>query len=182
MGEVSERRLASEKTSILELLPHELNKMKNSIFRRLLPKDFDVELLKQLTDEGRVFIEVPRTTDKDAYKREVLDYVVSIAEFATAEWREDVDNLWKAIVESECFRDFLAMKKGACAGHINRYAVTNLVCRLQNSGVYNKEVSLLTLHLRLEKTDKRNKYYGSSGNYPINIEARRLLKQLLARV
>ena len=156
--------------------------MKATSFRRLLPKDFDVELLKKLTDEGRVFIEVLRTTDKDAYKREVLDYVMSIAEFATTEWQADVDDLWKTVVDSECFRDFLAMKKGLCAGHINRYAVTNLVCRLQNSGVYNKEVSLLTLHLRLEKTDKRNKYYGSSGNYLINTEARRLLKQLLARV
>ena len=156
--------------------------MKPTSFRRLLPRDFDAEWLKQLTEEGRVYIDVPRTTDKDAYKREVLDYVLSIAEFATAEWQKDVGNLWGTIVEKECFRDCLTMKKGVNAGHMNRYAVTNIVCRMQSLGVYNKEVSMLTLHLRLEKTDKRNKYYQSNGNYSINKEAKLILKNLLRRV
>ena len=156
--------------------------MKTTSFRRLLPKDFDVELLKQLTEEGRVFIEMPRTTDKDAYKKEVLDYVVSIAEFASEAWQKDVNDLWQTIVETECFRSCLTMQKGASAGHMNRYAVTNIVCRLQNMGVYNKDVSMLTLHLSLEKTDKRNKYYQSNGNYSLNREARLLLKKLLQRV
>lgn len=156
--------------------------MKKTSFRRLLPKDFDAELLKQLTDEGRVYIDVKRDNDKDAYKGEVLEYVASIAEFATDAWHEEVSNLWKTIVETDCFRDCLTMKKGVNAGHMNRYAVTNIVCRLQNLGVYNKEVSMLTLHLTLEKTDKRNKYYQSSGNYSLNREAKIILKNLLRRV
>lgn len=156
--------------------------MKKTSFRRLLPKDFDAELLKQLTDEGRVYINVARDTDKDAYKKEILEYVASIAGFATDAWHEEVNNLWKTIVETECFRDCLTMKKGANAGHMNRYVVTNIICRLQNMGVYNKDVSMLTLHLSLEKTDKRNKYYQSNGNYSLNREARLLLKKLLQRV
>jgi len=147
-----------------------------------LPKDFDAELLKQLTDEGRVYIDVARDTNKDAYKKEVLEYVASIAEFATDAWQKEVSNLWKTIVETECFRDCLTMKKGINAGHMNRYTVTNIVCRLQNMGVYNKDVSMLTLHLCLEKTDKRNKFYQSSGNYSLNRDAKILLKQLLKRV
>lgn len=156
--------------------------MKTTSFRRLLPKDFDVELLKQLTDEGRVFIEMPRTTDKDAYKQEVLDYVVSIAEFASEAWQKDLNDLWQTIVETECFRSCLTMQKGVNAGHMNRYAVTNIVCRMQNLGVYTNNVSMLTLHLRLEKTTKRNKYYQSSGNYSLNREAKAFLRNLLRRV
>ena len=159
-----------------------LGKMKNSSLRRLRPKEFDVALLEKLTNEGRVFVQLPRVINKDAYKREVLDYVRVIDEFATDLWREEIDDLWEMIVEAACLENFLSMKKGIQAGHLNRYAVTNLVSRMQSKGIYRKDVPMLTLHLRLEGTMVRNRYYKSSGNYTLTKDANTLLRQLFSRV
>lgn len=159
-----------------------LGQMSKTSLRRLNPKEFDAALLQKLTREGRVYVDVPRVSDKGAYKREVLDYVQAIEDFVADGWRDQIAEVWYAIVDAACFRNTLTMKRGAKAGHMNRYAVTNLVCRLQHMGLYRSDVSMLTLHLQLEGVSKRNKYYESSGNYTIDSEARALLKQLLRRV
>lgn len=157
-------------------------KTTSSNLKRLSPKDFNATLLEELTRQGRVFIAPARLTDKDAYKREVLDYVQQIDDYVTDTWRRDIDELWQQIVDAPCFADCLTMKKGVQAGHMNRYTVTNIVCVMQNKGVYRGEVSLQTLHLRMEGTTKRNKYFLSNGNYPLNHDARVMLKELLRRV
>lgn len=156
--------------------------MKGQRLQRLLPKEFNPALLEKLVMEGRVYVDYPRGINKDAYKREVLDYVRAIDKFAADSWCEAIEDLWRSIVEASCFETCLAMKKGLQAGHLNRYAVTNLVCRLQNMGVYRRDVPMLTLHLALEQTGKRNKYYCSCGNYCLTKEARELLRQLLRKV
>ena len=158
--------------------------MKEQSFRRVTPKEFDPVLFEKLVNEGRVYIKYPRVNNnnKDAYKREVLDYVRAIDKFAADSWCEAIEDLWRSIVEASCFETCLAMKKGLQAGHLNRYAVTNLVCRLQNLGVYRRDVPMLTLHLALEQTGKRNKYYCSCGNYCLTEEARELLRQLLRKL
>ena len=156
--------------------------MKGQRFQRLLPTEFDAALLKKLTSEGRVYVDCPRVTDRDAYRREALEYVRSIEDFATDLWRKDIGRLWARIVETPCFEPCLSMKKGPQAGHLNRYAMTNLVCRLQNLGVYRRDVPMLTLHLALEHSSRRNKYYCSCGNYCLSIEARNSLRELLRRV
>ena len=119
------------------------------------------------------------TKDLEAF---VLDYVRRIADYATDSWQGGIDGLWQQIVESACFRDCLALKKGLRAGHMNRYTVTNIVCRLQGKGVYRRDVPMLTLHLQLEGTTKRNRYYTSCGNYDLTREAKGVLRELLVRV
>ena len=156
--------------------------MKQTGLRRLSPKDFNATLIEELTRQGRVFIAPARLTDKDAYKREVLDYVRRIADYAADAWQEDIERLWQQIVDAPCFRDCLALKKGLRAGHMNRYTVTNIVCRLQGKGVYRRDVPMLTLHLKLEGTTKRNRYYTSCGNYDLTREAKGVLRELLVRV
>lgn len=153
-----------------------------SNLKRLSLNEFDASLLKKLTEEGRVFVDFPRTINKNAYVREVLDYVHSIKDYATDLWQEEIDDLWQEILEDENLSEFLTMKKGTQAGHMNRYAVTNLVCRMQNNGIYRRDVPMLTLHLRLEGITRKNKYYTGSGNYGIPKEARMLLRQLFGRV
>ena len=74
--------------------------------------------------------------------------------------------------------DLLVMKKGRGTGHMNRYIVTNIVGRMLDAGVYRKEVAMLTLHLRLEGTEKKNGYYKGSQNYEIPRHVRNLLKTL----
>ena len=152
--------------------------MKSSL-RRLSPEEFDAALLKKLTKEGKVFIESPRVINKDAYRGEVLDYVRAIDGYASQAWLDGIGCLWRSIVEAECFASFLAVKRGSEAGHMNRYAVTNLVGWLQNKGVYRQDVPMLTLHLILEHCSKKNKYYYSCGNYPLSPEARARLGELL---
>ena len=173
--------LRGRKMHHLSLLT-KLGKMRTSSLRRLLPKEFNAALLEKLTREGRVYVDYPRVINKDAYKREVQDYVRAIDKYATDSWRENIEDLWRSIVEAPCFEPCLAMKKGLQAGHLNRYTVTNLVCWLQNLGVYRRDVPMLSLHLALEQTGKRNKYYSSCGNYCLTKEARDLLRQLLRKV
>lgn len=156
--------------------------MKKSSLRRLSPKEFDANLLRQLTLEGRVYIDMPQVMDKNAYKREILDYVHSIDNYATEMWKGQMDAVWNTIVDAECFSDSLVMKKGKQTGHMNRYTVTNLVCRMQSLGVYRKDVSMLTLHLKLEGVTEKNKYYKSSGVYELPREARMFIRELFSKV
>lgn len=154
--------------------------MKKSSLRRLLPEEFDADLLRQLTLEGRVYIDVPQKMDKDAWKHEVLEYVSVIDDFATATWRDQIDDVWNAIIDAECFSDFLVTKKGELSGHMNRYTVTNLVCRMRYLGVYSKDVSMQKLHLRMEHTTKKNKYYKNFRNYKLSREASIFLRSFFS--
>lgn len=156
--------------------------MKRKSFKRLSPKEFDANLLRQLTLEGRVYIDMPQEVDKNAYKREILDYVHSIDNYATEMWKGQMDAVWNTIVNATCFSDSLVMKKGKQTGHMNRYTVTNLVCRMRNLGVYRKDVSMLTLHLKLEGVSKKNTYYKSSGLYELSREARMFIRELFSKV
>ena len=154
--------------------------MKN--FKKVRPKDFDVQLLEKLCNEGKLFVCLEPEDNCDLYKLEVMDYVQRIDDFATEEWRGKTDKLWSAIVEEPCFRNVLMMKNGVQRGHINKYSVTNIVCRLQNLGVYSLDISMLTLHLELEGIQEKNTYYKSSGNYALSREEKTVLRELLQRV
>lgn len=150
--------------------------------RKVHPEDFDVRQLEKWCSEGKLFVVLEPDADTNAYGREVLDYVQRINGFATENWKEKIDNLWNAIVEAPCFKDILMMKNGVQRGHINKYSVTNLICRMQNTGVYRQDVSMLSLHLKLEGVEKKNKYYKSSGNYELSRDAKACLRQLLRGV
>lgn len=155
--------------------------MRKKSFKRLLPQKFDADLLHELTNEGCVYINVPQCVAKEVYKREIIDYVQAISEFVAEAWKGQIGTLWNDIVDAPCMSDFLVMKRGELSGHMNRYAVTNLVCRMQHLGVYRKDVPMLTLHLRLERTGKKNKFYKCSRNYHLPREARDFLKSFFFR-
>lgn len=156
--------------------------MKKSSFKRLSPKEFDAAFLEELTRQGRVYVNLPQSKNNDAYKQETLEYVHRIMPYVDEEWQENIESLWQQIVDSACFRDCLAFKKGLQSGHMNRYNVTNIVSRMQGRGVYRKDVSMLTLHLELEGTTQRNRYYMSCGNYTLTREAKAMLRELLKGV
>lgn len=153
-----------------------------SKLKRLNPKEFDAALLEKLTREGRVYINLPREINRNAHAQEILDYVQAIRDCASEPWRDEIDALWQEILDYDCLVDFLTMKRGVCAGHINRYAVTNLVCRMQNRGIYRKDLPMLTLHLKLEGVERKNKYYTSCGNFSLSTEARQVLRKLFSKV
>ena len=155
--------------------------MTKKSFKRLLPQEFDAELLQELTNEGCVYIQAPQRVAKDAYKHEVLNYVRVINDYAAQEWKDEIDSVWREIVDAACMSEFLILKKGSESGHMNRYAVTHLVCRLQHAGVYRKDVTMLSLHLRLEHTNQKNKYYKGCREYKLCKEGRNLIKSFFMK-
>ena len=159
-----------------------LGPMTKTSLRRLSPKEFDAALLEKLTREGRVYVNLPRKINRDAHAQEILNYVQAIRDCASEPWRDKIDALWQEILDYDCLVDFLTMKRGACAGHINRYAVTLLVNRMLNCGIYRKDLSMLTLHLKLEKVERKNKYYTSCGNFTLSTDVRQVLRKLFSRV
>jgi hypothetical protein len=150
-----------------------------SNLRRLTPEEFNAEWLKQLTREGKVFVSVQQETDTETYKQEVLEYVRSIKAYANEAWRERIDVLWQTIVNETQLRSYLTIRKGAHTGHMNRYAVTNIVFRMQGRGVYRNDVSMLTLHLAMEGVKKKNRYYLSCGNYEPKKDVRTALNEII---
>lgn len=154
-------------------------KKTSSNLQRLNLRDFNPIVLEQLTAEGRVFIASTFNKESGAYLREILDYVHRIADFVADDYRGIIDDLWLHIINNEELSGELVMKRGATAGHINRYAVTSVICLMQNNDVYRKDVTMLTLHRQMEGITGRNRYYSSSGNYAITGKLKKVLKQIL---
>ena len=111
-------------------------------------------------------------------QRDALDYVKAIDEYATDEWRPYIRRIWEKVICDGLFDEGLVMKQ---KGQLNRYFVTGLVYNMQVLGVYKplEQVTLLRLHLALERTDKRNSIFNNWGNYPVTPTQRRRLKALM---
>ena len=160
-----------------------LGKMQKTGFRNLQAEEFDADRLEQLTREGRVFIAgnsgQSGHTGFSGFPGEVLGYVQAIDHLASERWREGIGALWLKLVHSRQMASYLTMRYGAQAGRMNRYAVTALVYRLLLSGVYRRDVPMLSLHLLLEGTSRKNKFYTSMGKYPLSREQEAFLRTLL---
>lgn len=136
MSEVSDRSLASEKTSILDLSPHKLNKLKK--LKQVRPEDFDVELLMAAAREGRLFVDEPKSTvSKEEVKREVRAYVARIRVFVTPKFRSSIDELWENIFQCDILMELLAPKpKARKCKTFDKYGVMRIICVLREKGVY----------------------------------------------
>ena len=169
-----------------------LKKMQKTGFRKLQAEEFDADRLEQLTREGRVFIagNSGKTGNSGhsgnsgqsghtGFPGEVLGYVQAIDHLASERWREGIGALWLKLVHSRQMASYLTMRYGAQAGRMNRYAVTALVYRLLLAGVYRRDVPMLSLHLLLEGTSRKNKFYTSMGKYPLSREQEAFLRTLL---
>ncbi len=180
MGEVSERSLASEKTSILMLLPHKLDKVTH--LWRVRPEDFDAEKLLAAAREGRLYVDM---TDEETAveqllkqrKLEALDYVNSIDEYVVPEWQPHIKMLWTTLLDDPLFTPLLVLQKGKHQGLLNRYLVTNIVFHLQVLNVYQCN-SLIELHKKLEGVNEKNSIYKSAGLYSLSSTQRQRLRQL----
>ena len=136
MSEVSDRSLASEKTSILDLSPHKLNKLKK--LKQVRPEDFDVELLMAVAREGRLFVDEPKSTvSKEEVKREVRAYVARIRVFVTPKFRSSIDELWENIFQCDILMEILMPKpKARKCKTFDKYGVMRIICVLREKGVY----------------------------------------------
>mgnify|MGYP007070192689 CR=1 FL=1 len=181
MGEAGKEVLQVKQVPILSFFTRKLNemKMKASNLKRIRLEEFDATLTEKWCAEGRLYVCVTPSAEKETAKQEMTEYVKRINCFATHEWAASVDALWNRIADEPVLMHGLTMKNGVQAGHMNRYVATLLVCLLQNKGVYRRETSMLELHLAMEGTTVRNKYYLSCGNYGLSDEARVALNRIV---
>ena len=111
-----------------------LGTMKKSSLRRLSPKEFDANLLRQLTLEGRVYIDVPQVVDKNAYKREILEYVQAIDTHYKVYKTEDNDATRTRIAlldYNQRIREIASMMSGAT---LTQAALDNAKTLIDNNG------------------------------------------------
>lgn len=102
-----------------------------------MPDEFDASLLKELTEEGRVYIDERVDVNKEAVKDDVRAYVARIRVFATQEFSSSVDKLWEQILCDEDFIGYLLpSSKATLCCNFNKYSVMRIVCVLREHGVY----------------------------------------------
>ena len=180
MGEVSERSLASEIGTILQLLPHKLDKVRQLL--KVRPEDFDVETLMAAAREGRLYID--ETDNETALSQlllqrqhEALDYVSAIEEFVVPEWLPNIKVLWTKLLDDPLFTPNLVLQKGKHQGMLNKYLVTNIVFHLQVLNVYQCN-SLIELHKKLEGVSEKNSIYKNARMYSLSTTQRQRLREL----
>ena len=142
MSEMSERSLASEKTSILALLPHKLNKVKK--YRRVCPEDFNVELLMEAAREGRLYVDdSKKKVNKQLIIKEVRAYVA---------------RLWEQILSDEEFLELLTpCSKAKKCQAFDKYSVMRIIGVLREKNVYEYYNDSKYNNI-LEQTDKDTPY------------------------
>ena len=156
-------------------------------FVRVCPEDFDVAALIALAREGKLFVKRSITTEPSAEmmmrrcRKEALTYVAAIDDYAAVHVRPHINKVWEQIIMDKAFVQDLIMKKGRLRGRLNRYFVTSLVANLQARGIYipAEEVSLLKLHLAMEKTTEKNSIYKNRARYPLKATQRKRLSMLI---
>ena len=152
-------------------------------FVRVHVKGITPEDVIILWQEGKLFTKtnVGTMSAEDLLARcqqEALVYVSAINDFVTAEWRNHIKDVWEAIVCDKTFAPLLLMKQKQ---EMNRYFVTSIVYNMQVLGIYAPvdEVSMLKLHLTLEKVDRRNSIFKNWGKYALTNSLRRRLSHLI---
>ena len=149
---------------------------------KVRPEDFDVEMLLAAAREGRLFLEEKSESAEETLARcrqEALAYVKPIEAFASDEWAPYIYKVWEAIVCEDAFATNLVIKKGRMRGQLNRYFITAIVVIMRESGLYQREVPAVKLHVLMEKTEVKNIVYTSSSHYFPIFSQRKLLFRLI---
>ncbi len=133
--------------------------MNKKRFRRVLPEDFDVEMLLAAAREGRLYIdESSKQVSKEQVIVEVREYVSRIRELATREYTPLVDSLWEKILANNDFVDyFMPGTKARKCQLFNKYNVMRIIGVLREKGVY-EYLTDSKFNSLLEKTDKDTPY------------------------
>lgn len=161
----------------LELLPHELNKMKK--FKIVRPEDFDVEMLLAAAQERRLYIEDNiEEIDSDTVKSEVRAYVGRIKEFVTPKFSSSIDDLWEKILNTDDFLEFLKKGRGGRKYKaFNKYNLMRIIGVLREKSVY-EERSYSKYSNLLEQTNEDTPYRKYLG-MGIEFEMLKKLREIL---
>jgi len=174
LGEVSERSLASEKTSILDLSPHKPGSLKK--LKQVRPEDFDVKALLAAAREGRLYVdESKKEISRDILINEIRAYVGRIQTLVTKDFSSSIDELWEQILSTDDFVEFLTPSNKARKCKVfNKYGVMRIIGVLREKGVY-EYYNDSKYNALLEQTDKDTPYRKYLG---MGFEQRHLLLEI----
>ena len=159
---------------------------KNQKLCPILPEDIDVQWLRRLAREGRLYYDACEVSEEvilEDQQQQVLSYVEAIAPCASRAYEHYINNIWRRIVEDEELNDQLFIKKGRHQGMLNRYRIMAIVTVLLEMGVYDREeFSLIALHYRLENVRKKTSIYTSRLNYAMKRQEIMHLKRVVKEI
>lgn len=154
--------------------------------KQVRPEDFDVEMLWQLVCEGRLYIQPKVEQKSEQTNREegiqaILQYVSHIDACASEKYQPTIRQLWEQILRSSELGDlFFLNRYKSNRGLPNWYRVNVVMVFLQENKVYrNDSYTAVQLHMMMEQTDKRSKYYTGMGRYRLERKERSILKKML---
>lgn len=149
----------------------------------ILPEDIDVQRLRRLAREGRLYYDANEASKEAVmadHLHQVLSYVEAIAPCASRAYEHELINIWQRIVEDVELNGQLFIQKGRHQGLLNRYRVMAIVSVLLEIGVYDHdEFSLIALHYRLENVRKKTSIYTSRLNYAMKRQEIRRLSSVV---
>ena len=147
---------------------------------------FDIHALKQAFQEGRLYIkqtteEKTETTIREEGIRSILQYVSHIDECVSEKYLSNIHQLWNRILHSSELEDlFFLNRYKNTRGQPNWYRVNVVMVFLLEQNVYCRDTyTAMELHMKMEQTDKRTKFYTGMGRYLLENKERSILKKML---
>ena len=147
---------------------------------------FDIHALKQAFQEGRLYIqqtteEKTETTIREEGIRSILQYVSHIDECVSEKYLSNIHQLWEQILHSPELEDlFFLNRYKNTRGQPNWYRVNVVMVFLLEQNVYCRDTyTAMELHMMMEQTDKRTKFYTGMGRYLLENKERSILKKML---
>ncbi|MBQ3609062.1 MAG: hypothetical protein IJA03_03355 [Bacteroidaceae bacterium] len=154
--------------------------------KQVRPEDFDVQMLWQLVCEGRLYIQPKAEQKSEQTIREegihaILQYVSHIDACASEKYQSTIRQLWERILRSSELGDlFFLNRYKNIRGQPNWYRVNVIMVFLWEQNVYRNDIyTAVQLHMMMEQTDKRSKYYTGMGRYQLERKERSILKKML---
>ena len=147
---------------------------------------FDIHALKQAFQDGRLYIR-PKAVEKseETIREEgihsILQYVSHIDECTSEKYQSTIHQLWEQILHSPELEDlFFLNRYKNTRGQPNWYRVNVVMAFLLEQNVYCKNTyTAMELHMKMEQTDKRTKFYTGMGRYLLENKERSILKKML---
>ena len=155
-------------------------------FKQIRPNEFDMQELMLLAKEGRLYIkqtieEKTETTIREEGIRSILQYVSHIDECVSEKYLSNIRQLWEQILHSPELEDlFFLNRYKNTRGQPNWYRVNVVMVFLLEQNVYCRDTyTAMELHMKMEQTDKRTKFYTGMGRYLLENKERSILKKML---
>lgn len=154
--------------------------------KQVRPEEFDVQILWQLVCEGRLYIrektiEKSEETIREEGIHSILQYVSHIDECTSEKYQSTIHQLWEQILHSPELEDlFFLNRYKNTRGQPNWYRVNVVMVFLLEQNVYCRDTyTAMELHMKMEQTDKRTKFYTGMGRYLLENKERSILKKML---